>query len=88
MSKSIPEQLRFPPVDGMTASVSLPHDRVWDTPVARNRLANATAIVPRPPGDKAVLDWTQLKLLLEGIDVTTARHYKRYRHPQHARTAV
>lgn len=40
------------------------------------------------PGDKAVLSWTQLKLLLEGIDVTTARHYKRYQHPQPARSAV
>jgi hypothetical protein len=26
--------------------------------------------------DKAALAWTQLKLLLEGIDVRTARYYK------------
>jgi len=32
--------------------------------------------------DKQALDWTQLKLLLEGIDVRTSRRYKRYRQPQ------
>ena len=30
--------------------------------------------------DKMVLDWTQLKLLLEGIDLRERRQYKRYRH--------
>lgn len=52
------------------------------------RLEQGQFHYPAQPGDKASLDWTQLKLLLEGIDVTTARHYKRYRHPQHARIAV
>jgi transposase len=33
-------------------------------------------------GDKAVLDWTQLKLLLEGIEVKNTRRFKRYQHPQ------
>ena len=32
--------------------------------------------------DKMVLDWTQLKLLLEGIDLRERRQYKRYRHRQ------
>ncbi len=33
-------------------------------------------------GDKAALDWTQLKLLLEGIQLKDSRQYKRYRHDQ------
>lgn len=31
-------------------------------------------------GDKLSLSVTELKLLLEGIDIGTARRYKRYRH--------
>ena len=31
-------------------------------------------------GDKAVLDWTQLKLLLEGIEVKDTRRHTRYIH--------
>ena len=30
-------------------------------------------------GDKVALDWTGLKLLLEGIDVNDTRQYKRFR---------
>ena len=40
------------------------------------------------PGDKAVLDWTQLKLLLEGIELKKSRQYKRYQHPKSARVEV
>ena len=52
------------------------------------RLEQGRFHYPAQPGDKAALDWTQLKLLLEGIDVTKARRYKRYRHPQQGRIAV
>lgn len=38
--------------------------------------------------DKVALDWTRLKLLLEGIDVRKTKQYKRYRHPQAAGAAV
>jgi len=31
-------------------------------------------------GDKAALNMTELKLMLEGIDVRATRRYKRYRH--------
>jgi len=31
-------------------------------------------------GDKVALNMTQLKLILEGIDVSSVRHYKRYQH--------
>ncbi len=40
------------------------------------------------PGDKAVLNWTQLKLLLEGIEFNNIRQHKRYRYPQSARIEV
>jgi transposase len=52
------------------------------------RLEQGQFHYPAQFSDKAALDWTQLKLLLEGIDVTTARHYKRYRHPQQGCIAV
>lgn len=32
--------------------------------------------------EKLALDWTRLKLLLEGIDVRERRQYRRYQHPQ------
>ena len=38
--------------------------------------------------DKVALDWTRLKLLLEGIDVRKTKQCKRYRHPQAAGAAV
>ncbi len=34
--------------------------------------------------DKLALDWTRLKLLLEGIDVRERRQLTRYRHPKTA----
>lgn len=39
-------------------------------------------------GDKTMLNWTQLKLLLEGIEFKKIRQYKRYRHSQDARIEV
>ena len=38
--------------------------------------------------DKIVLDWMQLKLLLEGIEVKNTRHYKRYKRPQRKASKV
>lgn len=32
--------------------------------------------------DKQALDWTQLKLLLDGLEVKKIRQYKRYSHPK------
>lgn len=33
------------------------------------------------PQDKKRLEWTDLKLIIEGIDLRSIRHFKRYRHP-------
>lgn len=33
-------------------------------------------------GDKVSLDWTGLKLMLEGISLSDTRRHKRYRHPE------
>ncbi len=52
------------------------------------RLERGQFHYPPHSGDKVALDWTRLKLLLEGIDVNTARHYRRYRHPESRRVAV
>jgi transposase len=35
----------------------------------------------RDQGEKQVLDVSALRLLIEGIDISTVRRYKRYRHP-------
>jgi transposase len=32
--------------------------------------------------DKQLLDWAQLKLLLDGLEVKKIRQYKRYSHPK------
>jgi transposase len=32
--------------------------------------------------DKKLLDWAQLKLLLDGLEVKKIRQYKRYSHPK------
>jgi transposase len=37
---------------------------------------------------KAALSWTQLKLLLEGIDLNERRQFRRYSHPQARRAGV
>ena len=36
---------------------------------------------PLGAGDKRRLEWTELKLILEGIDLRSIRRFKRYRHP-------
>ena len=35
--------------------------------------------------DKVTLDWTQLKLILEGIELKNTRQYKRFSHPEGVR---
>lgn len=44
------------------------------------RLEQGQFRYPASGADKQLLDWTQLKLLLEGIEVKNIRQYKRYRH--------
>lgn len=50
---------------------------VWGKRLERGRFQGCSDGV-----DKVALDWTRLKLLLEGIDWRERRHYKRYAHPQ------
>jgi transposase len=38
-------------------------------------------VVRGSPGGKRQLNWTQLKLLLDGIEIKKSRQYKRYSHP-------
>jgi transposase len=38
--------------------------------------------------EKALLSWTQLKLLLEGIDLNERRQFRRYSHAQGLRAGV
>lgn len=35
---------------------------------------------PQDRGDKCRLEWTELKLILEGIDLRSIRRFKRYQH--------
>jgi transposase len=37
---------------------------------------------------KRALDWTELKLIIEGIDTRSVRHFVRYRHPTEALRVV
>ena len=39
-------------------------------------------------GDKRRLDWTELKLILDGIDLRSVRRFKRYHHPAAAQSSV
>jgi transposase len=39
-------------------------------------------------GDKRRLEWTELKLILEGIDLRSIRRFKRYRRPQQEGVSV
>jgi len=39
-------------------------------------------------GDTKCLDWTKLKLILEGIDMHSVRYFKRYKHPMQASVEV
>ncbi len=43
---------------------------------------------PQGQGDKRHLEWTELKLILEGIDLRSIRRFKRYRRPDEARVSV
>ena len=43
---------------------------------------------PQGQGDKRRLEWTELKLILEGIDLRSIRRFKRYRRPVEVRTSV
>lgn len=36
---------------------------------------------PIGQGEKRRVEWTELKLILEGIDLRSIRRFKRYRHP-------
>ena len=36
---------------------------------------------PMGEGEKRRLEWTELKLILEGIDLRSIRRFKRYRQP-------
>jgi len=38
-------------------------------------------VVRGAPGEKRQQNWTQLKLLLDGIEIKKARQFKRYSHP-------
>ena len=38
--------------------------------------------------DKQALSWTDLKLIIEGIDLTSVRRFKRYRHGHSGAVAV
>jgi transposase len=43
---------------------------------------------PRDQDDKCRLEWTELKLILEGIDLQSIRRFKRYRRPEEAENSV
>lgn len=45
------------------------------------RLEQGTFHAPRSSGEKHGLSWTDLKLIMEGIDSTSIRRFKRYKHP-------
>lgn len=45
------------------------------------RLEQGQFVVRAAPDGKQALDWTQLKLLLDGVEVQKSRQYKRYSHP-------
>jgi transposase len=45
------------------------------------KLEQGQFVVRGSPGGKRQLNWTQLKLLLEGIEIKKSRQYKRYSLP-------
>ncbi|MEJ2330709.1 MAG: IS66 family insertion sequence element accessory protein TnpB [Gammaproteobacteria bacterium] len=45
------------------------------------RLEQGQFVVRSAPEGKLQLNWTQLKLLLDGIEIKKSRQYKRYSHP-------
>jgi transposase len=56
---------------------------VWSKRLERGRFQDWS-----DGADKVALDWTRLKLLLEGIDVRERQQYKRYVHTHGAQAAV
>ena len=45
------------------------------------KLEQGQFVVRGEPGGNRQLNWTQLKLLLDGIEIKKARQFKRYSHP-------
>lgn len=45
------------------------------------RLEQGQFVVRNDPSGKRALNWTRLKLLLDGIDIKKSRQYKRYSRP-------
>ncbi len=45
------------------------------------RLEQGTFHAPRSSADKQQLTWTDLKLIMEGIDSRSIHYFKRYKHP-------
>ena len=45
------------------------------------KLEQCQFVVRGAPDGKRQLNWTQLKLLLDGIEIKKSRQYKRYSHP-------
>ena len=45
------------------------------------KLEQGQFVVRGAPDGKRQLNWTQLKLLLDGIEIKKSRQYKRYSHP-------
>ena len=52
------------------------------------RLEQGRFHAPAGNDDKRRLEWTDLKLILEGIDLRSVRHFKRYRPPVEAAVTV
>jgi transposase len=50
---------------------------IWSKKLEQGQFA-----VQAQAGGKRQLDWTGLKLLLEGIEIKKARHYKRFCYPE------
>ena len=45
------------------------------------KLEQGQFVIRGSPGGKRQLNWTELKLLLDGIEIKKSRQYKRYSHP-------
>ena len=56
---------------------------LWSKRLERGRFQSCSS-----GDDKALLSWTQLKLLLEGIDLQGRRQYTRYSHTQGVHAGV
>ena len=56
---------------------------LWSKRLERGRFQSCSS-----GDDKALLSWTQLKLLLEGIDLQERRQYRRYSHTQGVHAGV